>query len=294
MPGSFTTRPDMQFPAADIDAAEQHALDKAIELNGAAVEMNRQAFAWGRVAAADPKAVEAVAAPTLPPSGHEAAPETLDEMLARRTRFLTEYQDAAYSRRYTDLVATVQKAEESRVKGTTAFTEAVAKYAFKLMAYKDEYEVARLYTDGQFQKKLAAQFDGDFKLKFHLAPPLFARRDPETGELQKREYGPWMFKAFKLLASMRRLRGTKLDIFGYSEERRMERRLIEDYVALVQDLASKLDRSNHAIAVELAAIPEEIRGFGHVKDRHLKAAKEKETRLLEAFRNPAAPALAAE
>ncbi|WP_119418750.1 indolepyruvate ferredoxin oxidoreductase family protein [Desertibaculum subflavum] len=269
------------------------AIDKAIELNGAAVEMNRQAFAWGRAAAVDPKAVEAAAAPSLPPAP-ESADETLAEIVARRVRFLTEYQDAAYARRYSDLVALAGAAEEKQAKGLAGFAEAVAQGAFKLMAYKDEYEVARLYTDGEFEKKLRAQFDGEFKLKFHLAPPLLARRDPATGELQKGEYGPWVFKAFKLLAGLRRLRGTWADIFGYTAERKMERRLIEDYEALVRELAAKLDRGNHALAVELASTPEEIRGFGHVKERSVAKAKEKQVRLLAAFRSPPAPALAAE
>jgi indolepyruvate ferredoxin oxidoreductase len=270
------------------------AIDKAIELNGAAVEMNRQAFAWGRAAAVEPKAVEEAAAPSLPPSTHEAPPETLSEMIERRVRFLTDYQNAAYAKRYSDLVALAQAAEENKAKGISGFAEAVAQNAFKLMAYKDEYEVARLYTNGEFEKKLRAQFDGDFKLKFHLAPPLFARRDPTTGELQKSEYGPWVFKAFKLLANLRHLRGTRLDVFGYTAERRTERQLIEDYEAVVRELASKLDRSNHALAVEIASIPNEIRGFGHIKERNLKKAKEKEARLLDAFRHPATPALAAE
>ncbi len=271
------------------------AIDKAIEMNGAAVELNRQAFAWGRVAAADLPAVEKAAAPVtkLVPREKKTV-ETLEELVARRARMLTDYQDATYAKRYTDLVALAERAEAGRGKGMTGFAEAVARYAYKLMAYKDEYEVARLYTDGGFEEKLRAQFDGDYKLTFHLAPPLLAQRDPATGELRKREYGPWMFKAFRLLARMKRLRGTWADPFGRTEERRTERRLIADYERTVGELAAALTPENFSLAVEIVRIPEEIRGFGHVKERHLKAAKAKEAQLLEIFRHPAAPAVAAE
>ena len=169
----------------------------------------------------------------------------------------------------------------------------MARYFFKLMAYKDEYEVARLYTDGAFLKRLNEQFEGDYKLRFHLAPPLLAPRDA-SGKLQKRRYGPWVFSAFKLLAKMRRLRGTKLDVFGYTAERRGERKLIADYEALMREIAAKLTPANHATALDLARIPERIRGYGHVKDANLEAAKRDEAALLAAFRNPAPVRAAAE
>ena len=162
------------------------------------------------------------------------------------------------------------------------------------MAYKDEYEVARLYTHGAFLEKLHQQFEGEFRLEFHLAPPLFASRDPATGELRKRAYGPWVFRAFKLLARLRRLRGTFLDVFGYAEERRTERRLIREYQALLKDIAAALTPDNHVFAVELARVPQQIRGFGHIKARNLANAKEREAALLANFRNPAPMALAAE
>ena len=171
----------------------------------------------------------------------------------------------------------------------TGFSEAVARYAYKLMAYKDEYEVARLYTDGEFLRKLNAQFEGDFSLSFHLAPPLLNPPDPETGIATKKQFGPWMFKAFRLLAKFKGLRGTKLDIFGYTEERKTERQLIADYFSLIEDLCTRMTPENHALAVQLAKIPEDIHGFGHVKVRHLKAAKEKEAKLLAALRSPSAP-----
>jgi indolepyruvate ferredoxin oxidoreductase len=163
------------------------------------------------------------------------------------------------------------------------------------LAYKDEYEVARLYTDGSFEAKLREQFEGDYKLEFHLAPPLFAERDPATGRLKKKEYGPWMLKAFGALAKLRRLRGTRFDPFGYSAERRTERQLVKDYEAMLEELVTKLGFENHAVAVELASVPQQIRGFGHIKEANLKAAKAREAELLQTFRSPPPPrAIAAE
>jgi indolepyruvate ferredoxin oxidoreductase len=188
----------------------------------------------------------------------------------------------------------VRQAERERAPGMTGLAEGVARYYFKLLAYKDEYEVARLYTDGRFLEQLNAQFEGDFRIEFNLAPPLVAERDLETGHLKKRTFGPWMLTAFKLLARMRRLRGTSLDIFGRSEERRMERQLIADYETVVEELLAGLDHGNHGLAVEIANIPEQIRGFGHVKQAHLEKAKQREAQLLAAFRTPADQRTAAE
>jgi indolepyruvate ferredoxin oxidoreductase len=162
------------------------------------------------------------------------------------------------------------------------------------MAYKDEYEVARLYTRPEFLQHVNAAFDGNFKLRFHLAPPLLSKPDPVTGAAKKSEFGPWMLTAFRVLARMKGLRGTALDLFGRTDERRMERQLIADYERTIEELLAKLDRDRHATAVAIASIPEEIRGYGHVKQRHLKAAKAREAELLAAFRSPAsAPAKAA-
>jgi len=399
MPGTFTMRPDMHFPAADIvagiklalggreprliDATQLatallgdaiatnlfilgyawqlglvpisfEALMRAIELNGAAVEMNRQAFAWGRLAAVDPQAVASAAGLVrnpatadertadglhqLPPGdwegnewGSTSAPQplraerelrglpdsggptegasqasplnvatgeiaalplddlrlsrSLDELVARREKFLTEYQDAAYSRRYTELVAKVRAAENLKAPGSTALAEAVARYAFKLMAYKDEYEVARLYTSGEFQRRLQQQFEGDYTLHFHLAPPLLAKKD-EQGRLLKREYGPWMFTAFKWMAKLKFLRGGAFDVFGRTEERRMERQLIADYFATVERLLARLDAGNLELAAQIASVPEHIRGYGHVKEAHLHAAKAREAQLLQDWDSP--------
>jgi len=388
MPGTFTTHPDMQFPAADIIAGVKvalggrdpilldatqlatallgdaiasnlfilgfawqqglvplslEALMRAIELNGAAIEMNQRAFAWGRLAAIDPQAVQQAAglvrnAPTeaertpgplreLPPgewegseAGAPSAPRnpgnepevrglpsndpqpgdvtfptlddarlsrSLDELIARRSGFLIDYQDAAYATRYRQLVDAVRKAEQRVAPGSTALTEAVARYFFKLMAYKDEYEVARLYTSGDFLKRVQQQFEGDYQVRFHLAPPLFAKRD-EQGRLQKKEYGPWMFKAFGLLARLKGLRGSRFDVFGHTAERRGERQLIADYEKTLQELLGMLDAGRLALAVEIASIPEHIRGYGHVKEAHLHEAKAREAALLATWRNPKA------
>jgi indolepyruvate ferredoxin oxidoreductase len=262
------------------------AIEKAIELNGAAVRMNQAAFLWGRRMAVDAQAVERLVAPQEGAKMPARLSETLEEMVARRVEFLTAYQNAAYAQRYTQLVERVRREEQARAKGMSGLAEAVARHYFKLLAYKDEYEVARLYADPGFMQKVRAQFDGDYKLHFHLAPPLLAKRD-EKGELVKKEYGAWMLPAFKMLAKLRFLRGTALDAFGYTEERRMERQLIADYARLVDELLPALSTENHGLAVQLASIPEEIRGFGHVKARHLAVAKAKEAGLLQAFRAPA-------
>ncbi len=175
---------------------------------------------------------------------------------------------------------------------TTRLTEAVARYLFKLMAYKDEYEVARLHTDRGFHDKLAAQFDGDIKLTYHLAPPLLAKKN-EQGELIKRPFGPWMLGAFRVLAKLKGLRGTAFDVFGHTEERRSERALIVEYRACVEELLAGLDAGRLALAVEIASIPEEIRGYGHVKARHLEAARGKWDALMARWRRGAAAGRAA-
>jgi len=385
MPGTFTTRPDMEFPAADIISAVRTALAgrepllvdatqianalmgdaiasnlfilgyawqqglvplsfdsimRAVELNGAAIEMNKAAFAWGRLAVVDADAVFEAAGlvrnaptaaetaprvlPMLPPrpsEGRESGlsdalgatrredelrhvplhpsadnvaflplddarlSRSLDELIARRGAFLADYQNAAYARRYHDLVAKVRAAEQAKAPGSSDLSEAVARYFFKLMAYKDEYEVARLYTSGDFKRKLEQQFDGDYKVHFHLAPPLLAKKDAD-GRLQKQEFGPWVFTVFKLLAKLRGLRGTAFDIFGYTAERKGERRLIADYERTIDALLPALDGGNIDLATEIASIPEHIRGYGHVKEAHLHKAKAREAELLAQWKNP--------
>jgi indolepyruvate ferredoxin oxidoreductase len=261
------------------------AIERAIELNGEAVAMNKAAFHWGRRAAVDRAQVEALARPAaakLSDALHLS--ESLDEIIERRVKFLTDYQDAAYAARYRSMVEKVKAAEAARTPGKTGLAEAVARYLFKLMAYKDEYEVARLYTDGAFLAQVADTFDGNsLRFEFHLAPPLLARRDRTTGLPRKMSFGPWLLPAFRLLASVKFLRGTAFDPFGRSRERRTERKLIEDYQAMLAKVLDALTPDNHHIAVALAAIPEKIRGFGHVKQRHLAAAKADEAALFEQF-----------
>jgi indolepyruvate ferredoxin oxidoreductase len=261
---------------------------RAIELNGAAVEANTQSFAWGRLAAVDPTHVSNVAIPIAKPESQWLS-ISLDEIIARRETFLTDYQDAAYARRYTAFVARVRAAEQAKVPGVTTLTEAVARYYFKLLAIKDEYEVARLFTETDFAARVAEQFEGDYKFNFHLAPPLVSQIDPHTGEAKKQRYGPWMMHAFRVLSKLRRFRGTALDIFNKTAERKMERALIGEYETLLKELLAKLEPHNHELAVLLAQIPEHIRGYGHVKDRHVKAAKAKEAELLAAFRETQPP-----
>ncbi|HQX24954.1 MAG TPA: indolepyruvate ferredoxin oxidoreductase family protein, partial [Pseudomonadota bacterium] len=269
------------------------ALMRAIELNDAAIAMNKQAFAWGRLAAHDPARVRAAAA--APPRASDVIAlddphrmsRSLDETVARRVAFLTDYQDAAYASQYKGLVDRVTEAEKARAHGLSGLAEAVARYAFKLMAYKDEYEVARLYTRGDFEQRLRETFDGDFKLRFHLAPPRLAKKD-DNGHLVKREYGPWMFGAFRLLAKFKGLRGTALDVFGYSAERREERALIGEYRKAVEELVAGLTPANHALAVEIAQIPEHIRGYGHVKEAHLAQARVRWHALMSQWRKPQA------
>jgi indolepyruvate ferredoxin oxidoreductase len=265
---------------------------KAIELNGVSVDFNRQAFVWGRTAAHDLAAVEKLARASAPAQVIEfkRAP-ALDDVVARRVAFLTEYQDAAYARQYSDFVAQVQQAEIGVVEAgkPLRLTEAVARYYFKLMAYKDEYEVARLHADPAFSAKIEAMFEGDYKVKFHMAPPLLARRDAQ-GHLVKREFGPWMMRALRLLAKLRGLRGGVLDVFGYSAERRTERALIAHYRDTIAALLPRLSADNLQQMVALAAIPEDIRGYGHVKERHLAAARAKEAALLTQLQGAPQPA----
>jgi indolepyruvate ferredoxin oxidoreductase len=271
------------------------AIEQAIEMNGEAVAMNQAAFRWGRRAALDPAGIEALVAPSAQTQDdNRRLSQSTEEVVARRVAFLTDYQSARYARRYRRLVERVKQAEEARAPGCNGLTEVAARNLFKLMAYKDEYEVARLYTDGTFLKQVESAFEGDnLRFEFHLAPPLLAKPDKATGEPKKISFGPWMLTAFGLLKRFRFLRGTPLDPFGYAAERRTERRLIADYTAVLDEIAAGLTPDNHAVAVGLAAIPDKIRGFGPVKERHLKAAKADQAALLEQFRNGAAPMLKA-
>ena len=269
----------------------REAILRAIELNGASVDANKAAFEWGRRAAVDAEGVRRSAAPEgeVPESHRLSA--SLDEVIARRRAELVKYQDEAYAQRYERAVARVREAESRVAPGSATLAEAAARGLFKLMAYKDEYEVARLYADGGFRARVAAAFEGDYRLNVHLAPPLLAAKDPVTGEPLKRAYGPWMLTAMSLLARLKGLRGTALDPFGHTAERREERRLVAEYEEHLREIAERLTPASHATAVELASLPEQIRGFGPVKARHLDRVAERRGVLLARLRDPgAAPA----
>jgi len=262
------------------------AIEEAIELNGEAVAMNQAAFHWGRRAVVDHAAVEALAKPA-PSSASDAEhlSESFAETVERREKYLTAYQNSAYAKRYRRFVDKAKAAEASRAPGKSGLADAVARYLFKLMAYKDEYEVARLYTDGAFEKQVKGEFDGDnLRFEFHLAPPILARLDPATGLPRKMSFGPWILPAFALLAKLKFLRGTGLDPFGRSLERQTERKLIGGYETMLDEVLERLTPENHHLAVGLAVIPEKIRGFGHVKQKHLTAVKADEAVLFEQFR----------
>jgi indolepyruvate ferredoxin oxidoreductase len=271
------------------------AIEKAIELNGEEVAMNLAAFRLGRRAAADPAAIEALmkSAPEIANDSLRLS-QSFAETVDRRAEFLTAYQDASYARRYRNWVEKVRTVEAEKAPGQCGLAEAVARYLFKLMAYKDEYEVARLYADTSFLDRVKSSFDGDkLSFEFHLAPPLLARRDSATGEPRKMSFGPWMLTVFRLLAKLKFLRGTAFDLFGYSNERRTERRLIADYEYLLGEICEFLTPGNHRFAVGLTAIPEKIRGYGPVKERHLAAAKAEEAALREQFLSGSTPFLKA-
>ncbi|MFO0028015.1 MAG: DUF6537 domain-containing protein, partial [Pseudomonadota bacterium] len=265
------------------------ALMRAIELNGVQVPNNKAAFEWGRRCAHDLAKVRSLfAAQSVIQIVKRPG---VDEIVAKRVEFLTGYQNAAYAAEYRTFVEKV-RAAEAKIGSGTALTEAVAKYLFKLMAYKDEYEVARLYANPAFWDEIARTFDGDYRVHFNLAPPLLARRDAD-GHLRKAEYGPWMRHAFRLLAKFRFLRGSAFDPFGRTAERRVEQRWIADYFAAMNELVTGLTRENVTLAAEIASVPEHIRGFGHVKERHEQAAREQWNALLARWRHPQAPRAAA-
>ncbi|WP_322067316.1 indolepyruvate ferredoxin oxidoreductase family protein [Burkholderia ubonensis] len=269
------------------------SLERAIELNAVQVDKNRAAFDWGRRAAHDLASVQQAAT-----GGARAAQagatvialhtkKSVDALIAKRVEFLAAYQNAAYGARYAAFVERVRAAERALADGDAQepLTEAVARNLFKLMAYKDEYEVARLQSDPAFLARLSAQFEGDWKLKFHLAPPLLAKKDAH-GHLLKKAYGPWMMPAFRMLAKLKFLRGTGLDPFGRTEERRTERALIGEYEALIGEVVGKLTAANRPLALELAALPDGIRGYGHVKENNLRAVRTKWNTLLAQWRSP--------
>ena len=265
------------------------AMLRAIELNGATVDANKRAFAFGRLAAVRPETFGPKAS-----SSREPGAMSTSELIADRRRRLVEYQNEAYAARFDRLVEAVDEAERRLGVPDRRLTAAAARNFHKLLAYKDEYEVARLYTDGEFERKLAAQFEKAGRREIHLAPPLFARRDPVTGLPRKTAFGPWIFKAFALLARMRGLRGTRLDIFGYSAERRRERALIGEYEETMSAALRLLDAESFDTVLALAELPDNIRGFGYIKEGNLAAAAQTRTALLERLQTPAGIAPASE
>ncbi len=262
-----------------------NALLQAIELNGVAVEANTRCFNWGRQAAADPDTLVSVVGEL----DGEAKPfkESLDDVINRRSQYLTDYQNSAYADRYRQLVGRVADAAENVLPGDTRLTEAVARVYFRLMAIKDEYEVARLFTDGNFEKELKERFEGDFTVNFHMAPPAFSWLNKggasDGSRPGKKIYGPWMWTAMKLLARYKHLRGTALDIFGRTDERRRERQLIADYETAIEQLIAGLDKNTYEQAVEIATIFETVRGYGPVKEKSITEAREKHDNLLNAY-----------
>ncbi len=256
------------------------AIEKAVALNGQAVAMNVAAFRWGRRAAHDPDAVRALTAGQGGSAGDGVAEPTLDEIIERRAAFLAAYQNAAYAQRYRDRVAKIRAAEEKASPGATPVTEAVARNLFKLMAIKDEYEVARLYTDGAFAKQLAGQFQSWDRLEFHLAPPILNRRGVD-GRPRKSSFGPWMITGFKVLAALKGMRGTVFDPFGRSADRRLERRLLADYEADIALILDRFSAERAEAAVALASVPTLIRGYGHVKEASARKADGERARLRE-------------
>jgi indolepyruvate ferredoxin oxidoreductase len=263
-------------------ALEESSLMRAIELNGAAVDMNKAAFAWGRQAALDLSAVRA-AAGLEKTSVVMMPPRTLslDALILDRMARLTRYQTAAYAKRFEALVRELAAAEQQRT-GSDRLAREMAVSLYKLMAYKDEYEVARLFAETGFFERVDQQFEGDFKLRFHLAPPLFSKRDAQ-GHLVKKSYGPWIATAYRWLAKAKGLRGTALDVFGYTQERREERLAVGEFVDLMRVVVANLTPEKLALALELARLPQTVRGFGHVKEHNAELAQQRKHELLAQF-----------
>ena len=259
------------------------ALEAAIAANGVAVPYNLQVFRLGRLLAVEPAKVMALVESAHTPRDSLRASRNEEEIVARRVADLTAYQDAAYAERYRRLVDTARRVEQERTPGLSGLSEAVARNFYKLMAYKDEYEVARLWTDGTFLATVKDLFEGDWRLTFHMAPPLLSETDPTSGRPVKRSFGPWIVPALRLLARLKGLRGTAFDPFGRTEERRAERRLVGEYETTVADLLARLTPANHAAAVAVADVPAKIRGYGPVKAVAMAEAEGERRRRLDAF-----------
>jgi indolepyruvate ferredoxin oxidoreductase len=262
---------------------ELASLRRAFELNGVQVEANWIAFEWGRCCAVDWPAVQSLLTPAQPVVLHK--PVALDDAIELRRRLLTDYQNAAYAQAYLDVIEQVRAKEQELALPQLALTRAVAEQLYRLMAIKDEYEVARLHSQPEFWAKLDQQFDGEWQVQFHLAPPILGKRNAK-GEPVKTTFGSWMRPAFKALAWLKLLRGTPLDVFGHTQERRDERALLWEYKSTVGELIATLSADNHALALEIAKLPERIRGFGHVKMRNLQAIRPRWDELMKQWRAP--------
>jgi indolepyruvate ferredoxin oxidoreductase len=263
------------------------ALERALELNGRSVEMNKRALSWGRLAAHDPDRVHELAAGQLRSSRRIPKAASLKEIVSRRVRFLTDYQNENYAIRYADRVKSVAAVERAIGIEGHALAEAVARYYFKLLSVKDEYEVMRLWASDSFRRQLESEFQGNYKLQFHLAPQMFFPRDNDTGRAKKLTIHRWLFRVLVQLRHLKFLRGTPFDVFNRTAHRRREWALVSEYEAILDELLRDLTPENFALAVQIAEIPESIRGFDTVKDGQIVAAKEKEAQLLAEFRGPA-------
>src|SRR5690606_1235053 len=261
------------------------ALYRALELYGVNVQENKRAFDWGRYAAERPDEVERLAAAA---DRSPALAESLAEAIAMRKRFLVDYQNEAYAERYASWVERIRAAEQGVRPGSEALADAVARSYFALLAYKDEYEVARLYTETEFLADVARNFGAGAKLTFHLSPPLIARHDPDTGRPKKYAFGPWFLPVLRVLARLKRLRGTRLDPFGYTADRKLERALIVRYEATLARIVDELDERRFELALELAKLPQSIRGYGPIKRAAAAAAESREAALLEQWESVAA------
>lgn len=259
------------------------ALMRAIELNGVAIERNRQAFGWGRLAAEKPELVlsHLNRESHTPPVKPEQA--TLEQLLERNLAYLTEYQNAAWAKQYRQQVEQIRTAELSLGREEMTLTRTVARQLFRLMSYKDEYEVARLFTQTDFLQEVEQTFEGDYRIHFHLAPPLLSRKQDARGRPLKRQFGPWMLGAMKVLAPLKGLRNTAFDPFRFSADRKLDRALLAEYRELLKRIAIDLNDDNYAFAIELAELPADIRGYGPVREQAAQAAAEKRAHLLKAF-----------
>ncbi len=267
-----------------VPVSEQAILD-AIEINGVAVDWNKKSFGWGRRAAHAPDEVQRLLRERVG-DPRDDQPASTSDLIRMFSAELAEYQNRAYAERYEEFLERVRAAENSKAPGQSGLTEAVARNAFKLMAYKDEYEIGRLHSGKAFRARLDRQFEGNYRLEFNLSPPLLARIDPATGRPRKIRFGQWLMPLFGLLARLKFLRGTGFDPFGWTTERKMERQLIESYWTTIGELLATLNPLNHADAVEIAKLPDEIRGFGFVKQEAIAKASAKEWELMNAWRHP--------